>query len=71
MLHMETPDDPSSSHPIKNYLDEHIDPSIAQYLLSYHQARYLRYLAATETMATMAGQIRYYEPIPHGIFPDD
>jgi predicted nuclease of predicted toxin-antitoxin system len=35
------------------------------------QARYLRYLAATETMATMAGQIRYYEPIPHGIFPDD
>lgn len=35
------------------------------------QARYLRYLAATETMETLAGQIRYYELIPHGMFPDD
>lgn len=35
------------------------------------QARYLRYLAETETMESMAGQIRYYEPIPHGMFSDD
>nr|MBF6592347.1 DUF5615 family PIN-like protein [Ktedonobacterales bacterium] len=35
------------------------------------QGRYLRYIAQTETMATMAGQIRYYEPIPRGLFADD
>lgn len=35
------------------------------------QARYLRCLSETETMETLAVQIRYYEPIPHGMFPDD
>ena len=35
------------------------------------QARYLRYIAETETMETLFGQIRFYEPIPRGLFPDD
>ena len=35
------------------------------------QARYLRYIAETETMETMAGQIRYYEQVPKGLFSDD
>lgn len=35
------------------------------------EARYLRYAAETETMESMAGQIRYYAPIPRGLFPDD
>lgn len=34
-------------------------------------ARYLRYLAETKTMETLAGQVRYYEPVPRGLFPDD
>jgi uncharacterized protein DUF5615 len=34
-------------------------------------ARYLRYIAETETMETMFGQIRYFERIPKGMFPDD
>lgn len=35
------------------------------------QARYLRYIAETETMETMTSQIRYYERIPRGLFADD
>jgi predicted nuclease of predicted toxin-antitoxin system len=34
-------------------------------------ARYLRYIAENETMETIAGQLRYFERIPHGMFPDD
>jgi hypothetical protein len=135
---LDTPEDGTQSHPIRYYLDEHIDPAVSHYLLAHHidvlaafqanranlrisdadqltyatlehrvlvsrdkhflnpgevpqlitgqhagivairrtitigaQARYLRYLAETETMETLAGQIRYYEPIPHGMFPDD
>lgn len=135
---MDTPDEDISSHPIRYYLDEHIDPAVAHYLLTHNidvltafqanranqrisdadqlaystslhrvlvsrdkhflnpgevpqlatgehagivairrtisigaQARYLRYLAETEAMETLTGQIRYYEPIPDGMFPDD
>lgn len=35
------------------------------------QVRYLRFIAETETPASIAGQIRFYQPIPHGIFDDD
>jgi hypothetical protein len=35
------------------------------------QGRYLRFVAETETMDGMAGQIRFYEPIPRGMFDDD
>jgi hypothetical protein len=35
------------------------------------QARFLRYLAEIETMESMAGQMRFYQPIPHGMFDDD
>ena len=35
------------------------------------QARYLRYVAETETMDSMHGQIHYYQPILRGMFPDD
>lgn len=35
------------------------------------QGRFLRYVAETETMDTMAGLIRYFERIPRGLFPDD
>jgi predicted nuclease of predicted toxin-antitoxin system len=35
------------------------------------QARYLRYIAETETMETIAGQIRYFQHIPRGLFDDD
>ena len=35
------------------------------------QARYLRYIAETETMETMASQIRYFQHIPRGLFDDD
>ena len=36
-----------------------------------HKDEIDRASAETETMETLAGQIRYYEPIPHGIFSDD
>lgn len=35
------------------------------------QGRFLRYLAGTETLESIAGQIRFYEPAPRGIFPED
>jgi predicted nuclease of predicted toxin-antitoxin system len=34
-------------------------------------ARYLRYIAVTETMETLEGQIRYFERVPLGLFADD
>jgi predicted nuclease of predicted toxin-antitoxin system len=35
------------------------------------QARFLRFIAETETAQSMQGLIRYYEPIPRSMFPDD
>ena len=37
------------------------------------QARFLRFIAETETetASSMQGRIRFYEPIPRGMFPDD
>ncbi len=35
------------------------------------QARYLRFIVATETPESIAGQIRFYQPIPRGMFDDD
>ena len=43
----------------------------APYVSIGDQGRYLRYLAETETMASLAGQIRFYKPIPRGLFVDD
>jgi predicted nuclease of predicted toxin-antitoxin system len=34
------------------------------------QSRYLRYIAVTETMESLAGRIRYFEPIPPDLFAD-
>ena len=34
------------------------------------QSRFLRYIAATETMESLAGRIRYFEPIPPELFVD-
>jgi hypothetical protein len=34
------------------------------------QSRYLRYIAVTETIESLAGRIRYFEPIPPNLFPD-
>ena len=35
------------------------------------QGRFLRYLFETETLESVVGQIRFFEPIPPGVFPDD
>lgn len=35
------------------------------------QIRFLRYMAATETPTSFRGTIRFFEPIPVGIFPDE
>jgi predicted nuclease of predicted toxin-antitoxin system len=34
------------------------------------QSRFLRYIAATETMESLAGRIRHFEPIPPDLFVD-
>ena len=66
----------------KHFLNPHVVPQIAT---RQHagivclrrdasigdQARYLRYLAETATMESLAGQISYYQPIPRGLFDDD
>lgn len=35
------------------------------------QIRFLRYIAATETSASLRGTVRFFEPIPYGILPDE
>ena len=34
------------------------------------QIRFLRYIAATETPASLHGTVRFFEQVPVGIFPD-